>query len=50
MLRQFEWGAKNRPITENGVLPLTTSFSYKYLSQVVNVMYHLPKYPYEYFL
>ena len=26
MLRQIEWGVQNRPITKNGLSPLTTSF------------------------
>ena len=26
ILRQIEWGVQNRPITKNGVLPLTTLF------------------------
>ena len=26
MLRQKEWCAKNKPITKNGVLPITTLF------------------------
>ena len=26
MLRQIEWGVQNRPITKDGLLPLTTLF------------------------
>ena len=30
MLRQIEWGVQNRPITKNGVLPVTTLFFWKF--------------------
>ena len=30
MLRQIEWGVQNRPITKNGVLPVTSSFFRKF--------------------
>ena len=29
MLRQTEWGVQNEPITKNGLLQLTNSFSLK---------------------
>ena len=30
MLRQIEWWVQNRPITKNGVLPVNTSFFWKF--------------------
>ena len=30
MLRQIEWRVQNRPITKNGLSPMTTSFFWKF--------------------
>ena len=50
MLKQIEWEVQNGPITENGVLAVTTLFFWKICWFFVDLMYHLPKYPYSYFL
>ena len=56
MLSQIECGVRNGPITENGILPVTTlvfrkfCFSLRTLYKEVDLMYQSPKRPYSYFL
>ena len=50
MLRKIKWWLQNRPITKNGVLPVTTLFFWKFCFTLRTFYTELPKCPNLYFL